>query len=70
MLMPHIAYANMFPEAICDAALRDNPQSWAERSTRFAERGKPLQSGFCAIVSIVARGYWQQINGQWRRNGL
>lgn len=70
MTMPHIKLVNCDPLAVQKAAIRQNPQAWAERSTRYAVRGLTLASGFCAVASIAARGHWLQINGQWHRNGL
>jgi hypothetical protein len=70
MIMKHIAQANSYPASIQEAAKRQTPQQWAERASRYADRGLTLASGFCAIASIAARGHWTLINGHWYRNGL
>lgn len=70
MIMKHIRLCNNDPVAIQKGAKRQNPQQWAERSSRYANRGLTLASGFCAIASIAARGHWTMINGYWYRNGL
>jgi hypothetical protein len=68
--MQHFDIAKNNPKAMQDMARRDNPPALALASTNLHGEGFHLSASVYAVASIIARAYWVQINGHWRRNGL